>query len=48
VTLFQLFTHKGKADALFDEPEQMILRNLIFQAEVVEQRFRTGVLPHHD
>jgi hypothetical protein len=25
----------------------MILRNLIFQAEIVEQRFRTRVLPHH-
>ena len=24
------------------------LRNLIFQAEVVEQRFRAVVLPHHD
>ncbi len=24
------------------------LWNLIFQAEVVEQRFRTVVLPHHD
>jgi hypothetical protein len=33
---------------LFDEPQQMILRNLIFQAEVVEQRFRTRMLPHHD
>src|SRR5436190_3760017 len=26
----------------------MVLGNLIFQAEVVEQRFRTLVLPHHD
>jgi hypothetical protein len=26
----------------------MSLRNLIFQAEVVEQRFGTVVLPHHD
>src|ERR1700704_6617315 len=26
----------------------MSLRNLIFQAEVVEQRFRAVVLPHHD
>ena len=33
---------------LFDEPQQMRLRNLIFQAEVVEQRFGTVVLPHHD
>ncbi len=26
----------------------MSLRNLIFQAEVVEQRFGAVVLPHHD
>ena len=26
----------------------MVLGNLIFQAEVVEQRFGTVVLPHHD
>jgi hypothetical protein len=31
-----------------DEPQQMRLRNLIFQAEVVEQRFGSGVLSHHD
>jgi hypothetical protein len=43
-----LFAHKGKADMFFDEPQQMSLWNLIFQAEVVEQRFGTGVLPHHD
>jgi len=33
---------------LFDEPQQVGFRNLIFQAEVVEQRFRAVVLPHHD
>jgi hypothetical protein len=33
---------------LFDEPQQVGLWNLIFQAEVVEQRFRTIMLPHHD
>jgi len=48
VTVLQLLPHKGKADVLFDEPQQVGLRNLIFQAEVVEQRFRTIVLPHHD
>jgi hypothetical protein len=26
----------------------MALRNLIFQAEVIEQSFRAVVLPHHD
>jgi hypothetical protein len=32
----------------FDEPQQVGFRNLIFQAELVEQRFRAVVLPHHD
>ena len=48
VTLLQPLAHKGKADVLFDEPQQVGLRNLIFQAEVVEQRFGAVVLPHHD
>src|ERR1700726_4313201 len=48
VTLFQLFPHEGKADVLIDEPQQISLWNLIFQAEVIEQRFRAVVLPHHD
>jgi hypothetical protein len=26
----------------------MILRNLIFQAEVVEQRLRAGLVSHHE
>ena len=30
-----------------DQAEQMIFRNLIFQAEVVEQRLRAGLVPHH-
>jgi hypothetical protein len=44
VTRFQLLPHKGKADVLFNQP-QVGLRNLIFQAEVVEQRFGAVVLP---
>ncbi len=39
VTRFQLLPHKGKADVLFDQPQQVGLRNMIFQPEVVEQRF---------
>jgi hypothetical protein len=31
-----------------DEPQQMVFGNLIFQAELVEQRFGAGVVPHHD
>jgi hypothetical protein len=48
VTIFQLFTYEGEADVFFDQPQQVGLRNLIVQAEVVEQRFGTAVLPHHD
>jgi len=48
VTRFQSLAHKGKADVFFDEPQQVGLGNLIFQAELVEQRFEAVVLPHHD
>ncbi|MDQ1451867.1 MAG: hypothetical protein QOK38_1733, partial [Acidobacteriaceae bacterium] len=30
-----------------NQPQQMVLWNVIFQSEVVEQRFRTGVSTHH-
>jgi hypothetical protein len=33
---------------LVDQPQQMGFRNLIFQTEVVEQRFGAVVLPHHN
>jgi hypothetical protein len=33
---------------LIDQPQQMIFWNLIFQSEVVEQRFRAGMLAHHE
>ena len=39
VTFLQLLAHEGKTDVLIDEPQQMRLWNLIFQAEVIEQRF---------
>ncbi len=32
----------------FNESQQVGFRNLIFQPEIVEQRFRAVVLPHHD
>ena len=48
VAVLKLFTNEGKTDVLIDEPQQMRLRNLVFQAEVVEQSFGTGVLSHHD
>jgi hypothetical protein len=46
VTLLQPFALKGKANVFFDEPQQVGVRNLIFQTEVVEQRLRPIVLPH--
>ena len=48
VTLLQPLAHESKADVPFDESQQVGFRNLIFQPEVVEQRFRAVVLPHHD
>src|ERR1700687_2132834 len=48
VAVFQSLSHELKADVLFNEPQQMSLRNLIFQAEVIEQRFGAVVLSHHD
>jgi len=48
VTRFQLLPHEGKADVPFNEPQQVGLRNLIFQAKILEQRFGAVVLPHHD
>jgi hypothetical protein len=48
VTLLQPLAHEGKADVLLDQSEQMIFGNLIFQTEIVEQRFRAVVLSHRD
>jgi len=42
VTRFQHSPHKGKADVLFNESQQMSLRYLIFQPEVVEQPLPSG------
>jgi hypothetical protein len=39
---------RHKADVLFDESQQVGFGHLIFQAEVIEQRFGAVVLPHHD
>jgi hypothetical protein len=33
---------------LVNEPQQMIFGNLIFEAEVVKQGFRAGVVSHHE
>jgi len=47
-SVFQLLPYKLEADVLGDQPQEMGFRNLVFQAEIVEQRFRAVVLPHHD
>jgi hypothetical protein len=33
---------------LVNEPHQVAFGNVVFQLELVEQRFGTGMLPHHD
>ena len=43
----QLLPHKIETDVAVDQAQQIIFRNLIFDAEVLEQRLRTVVLPHH-
>src|SRR6202043_2081176 len=48
VAVFQLLPYEIEADVLVDQPQQMMFGNLVFQAEVVEQRFGAVVLPHHD
>src|SRR2546429_7403886 len=44
VAIFQLLSHKLKTDVLIDQSQQMILWNLIFYTEVVEQRLTAGVV----
>jgi hypothetical protein len=39
VAVLQPLPHKIKTDVLVDQSQQMVFRNLIFQAEVIEQRF---------
>ena len=43
--LLQLLPHELETDVLVDQPQQVGLRNLIFQAEVIEQCLRAVVLP---
>jgi hypothetical protein len=47
IALLQLFAHEPEVDMLINQPQQMILWNLIVQSEVVKQRFRARVLAHH-
>jgi hypothetical protein len=38
---------KVETDVTIDEAQQMVFGDLIFNAEVVKQRLRAGVLSHH-
>jgi hypothetical protein len=48
VALLQLCSNKFEVDEAIDQAQQMIFRNLIFEAEVVEQRLRAGLVSHHE
>src|ERR1051326_6459178 len=48
VAALQLLPYKLKTDVLVDQAQKVSFRNLVFQPEIVEQRFRAVVLPHHD
>src|SRR5215469_14329560 len=48
VALLQVLPHKLEANVPVDQPQQIIFRNLIVQTEIIEQGFRTSVVPHHD
>src|SRR6201987_3466873 len=48
VGVLQLLTNEIEADVPVKETEQVVFRNLIFDAKVVEQRLGTGVLSHHN
>lgn len=37
-----------EADVPVDEAEKVVFRNLVFDAEVIEQRLGTGVLSHQN
>src|ERR1700679_3988898 len=48
VAVLQPLAHKTEVDMLINQTQQMIFRNLIFQSEVIKQRFRARVLTHHE
>src|SRR6201988_2398022 len=48
VGVLQLLTNEIEADVPVDETEEVVFRNLIFDAKVIEQRLGTGVLSHHN
>jgi len=45
---FSLLANKPKVDVLVDQPQQVAFGDVLFQLEVVEQRFGAGELSRHD
>src|ERR1700756_1792996 len=48
IAVLKLVMNKTEVNVLVNRSQQMVLWNLLFQAEVVEQRFRAGVPTHHE
>src|ERR1700751_1349711 len=48
VGVLQLLTNEIEADVPVKETQEVVFRNLIFNAKVVEERLGTGVLSHHN
>jgi hypothetical protein len=48
VAVLEPLANKSQADVLVDEPQQVVFGDVLFQSEIVEQRFGTGMLSHHD
>src|SRR5215475_10323793 len=48
IASLQLPSYEIEVDMTIDQAQQMIFGNLIFQAEVVEQRLRAGGMSHHE
>src|SRR5215469_1251407 len=43
IAVLQLLANKAEVDVFINQPQQVILRNLIFHSKIVEQRFRASV-----
>src|SRR5258708_4225432 len=48
VRVLQLGSNKVEVDVAINQAQQMIFRNLIFEAEVVKQRLPAGMVSHHE
>jgi len=48
IRVLQLLADEVEADVSVDKTQQVVFRNLIFDAEIVEQRLCTRVSSHHD